>query len=402
MRITADLNKLASECGYFGPDRVKHLLYEDIQEKRILVRDSQRARVVGTVYESDPMAKALTGRTPKIIEEETGISKEIMFPPDKTILYVGDPWQRMEKEIDSPNLTIIDYEFGETASFITDNEAFREGINRTGGCLLQTVSGLLESGDWQAEDNQWLVEFRDLVDKSYQVSLSAEGFDDYSKAAVAWSEAKEHIEKNYREQLDKISAEEQSDPCDLINRGDPLSIFRTEAWYDCIYGERGFRDIPDFNNKILPKIEAKRKELQEKGVSAEEIENEIEGWKKTWIDEIRLVKKTKKAYVVEAVFPELPFKPESFDRFVASWSISTHTFAELDEEGFATCWREIKRVLKDDGEAWIFPLDYYWNPDRVFLDSLEQSGMEWQMYDSYGEPVEWTEEAHTLWLGNRR
>jgi len=80
MRITADLNKLASECGYFGPDRVKHLLYEDIQEKRILVRDSQRARVVGTVYESDPMAKALTGRTPKIIEEETGISKEIMFP----------------------------------------------------------------------------------------------------------------------------------------------------------------------------------------------------------------------------------------------------------------------------------------------------------------------------------
>lgn len=80
----------------------------------------QFERISKKIEEYDRACKALTGRTPERIEEEDGIKKEWAFPDEAKILYVGDPWQRMGKEIDKGNLTIIDYEYGEVASFITD------------------------------------------------------------------------------------------------------------------------------------------------------------------------------------------------------------------------------------------------------------------------------------------
>lgn len=83
--------------------------------------------MTGVVLEIDPRLKALTGRTPEIIEEETGLPPEELFPEDKDILYVGDPWQKMGLERDNRRM-IIDCEFGEMASFVDDRTEFEEEI----------------------------------------------------------------------------------------------------------------------------------------------------------------------------------------------------------------------------------------------------------------------------------
>jgi hypothetical protein len=102
----------------------------------------KKADIVSTVYEADE-SKALTGRTPERIEEETGVPKEEMFPNEKKILYVGDPWQRMGKEIDSSNFTLIDYEFGEVARFESDDWQLRRELPYGKEKLDERAEGLL-------------------------------------------------------------------------------------------------------------------------------------------------------------------------------------------------------------------------------------------------------------------
>ena len=77
------------------------------------------------------------------------------------------------------------------------------------------------------------------------------------------------------------------------------------------------------------------------GMRSDEAEDGANRKTKGWVEEIRLKKVPKQANVVEAIFPELPFAPASFDRFVASWSISAHTFGVLNEAGFRGYWEEI-------------------------------------------------------------
>ncbi len=110
------------------------------------------------VYQIDPMEKALTGRTPTRIEEETGISADEIFPMNTKILYVGDPWQRMGKELDEShgsNFTLIDYEFGEVASFVRDDDFFRARIEAKGWSCIETFQQLIESNSYSEKEIAW-------------------------------------------------------------------------------------------------------------------------------------------------------------------------------------------------------------------------------------------------------
>jgi len=361
-------------------------------------RAEQYINLEQLVYKTDPFGKALTGRTPERIEDETGIKKELIFPPDGKILYVGDPWQRMGKELDEShgsNLTIIDYEFGETASFETDDEKFRERIQYKAETNIKTVTDFLEEAednDLNSKDIDWLQVYRTKLHTAHALSESAVSDTDYSQAAEAWGALRDYIEKIHRAEL--MAQEQQStEPGDPLTRieiheNEALAYFRTDAWYMAVDGERGFRDIPDWKNIIYPKLENKRSEMY--GLPEKELEHQLNAWKKSYIDEIRLEKMTEHTNVVQAIFPQLPFANESFDRFVASWSISAHTFSELDKDGFDLYWEEILRVLKVDGEAYIFPLNYYWEPDVDFIDSLidlskTHPEVQWCILDGTGE-----------------
>ena len=121
---------------YFAPDEFNSVLDPETAQTQQALADK--------VLAIDPYYKSLTGRTVERLAAETGIPAEELFPPDARILYVGDPWQRMGVEIDDPNLTLIDYEFGETASFIDNEEQFRETLESKGTNLTITLQELLE------------------------------------------------------------------------------------------------------------------------------------------------------------------------------------------------------------------------------------------------------------------
>lgn len=187
-------------------------------------------------------------------------------------------------------------------------------------------------------------------------------------ASAAWTKAKVYIEELHSSDLEKNTA--KSDPGDSLNyEYDMLSEFRKTAWYNCIFGERGFKDIPDWNNIIEPKVDALKNKIQD--LPEDEQNKIIQNNTRGWIEEIRLKKDTENVNVVEAIFPQLPFKSESFDRIVASWSLSAHVFAKLTEEEFEVFWDESYRVLKDKGEMYIFPLTFHYYVDDTLLNSLD-------------------------------
>jgi SAM-dependent methyltransferase len=359
-------------------------------------------RLSDLVYQTDPDVKALTGRTPERIARETGIPKEKMFPEGAKILYVGDPWQRMGKELDNPNFTLIDYEFGEIASFIKDESEFRSNATEKTERLLSRIEELKQGNILREGQLPWVEQFEQLVLKARDVSDSVQKVEDYPIAAKAWNDAKTFIEAQYTKDLEDVDETKTGDPGDTIGEFDALSVFRRSAWYNCIYCERGFKDVPDWQNIILPKLKKERSRLMRTGMSRDEAEQQANQKIKGWIEEIRLKKIPKQANVVEAIFPELPFDRDVFDRFVASWSISAHTFGVLDEAGFGGYWEEISRVLKNGGEAFIFPL-LYGSPDEQALeDSLNKfsaaTGMQWKYLDEKGQGTNDILSAETLWL----
>lgn len=348
---------------------------------------TEHPRLAETVYQTDPQSKRLTGRTPEQIEEEIGISKEEIFPEDQQILYVGDPWQRMGLEIDNNNLTIIDYEYGEPASFIDDNSEFHTELASKINETLREADYLLEHADLNEFEKEWLVEFRQKITSAQYLS-KAQDIDEYHKLADAWHELKLLIEEAYQ------NPQLQHDPW--------LIRLRKESWYLCVFGERGFRDIPDWENIIKPKLERDASELKNQDLTSEERDKKLGLKRKQYIEEIRLKKKPEKASIIEGVFPELPFKGKSFDRFIASWSISAHTFEELDRDGFEAFWQEISRILKAGGRAYIFPIDNNRVSEIDLVDSLkscaEKFGFSWQFFDQSGQPESELEYAHTLIL----
>jgi hypothetical protein len=355
--------------------------------------------ITNIIYDVDGESKALTGRTPERIFQETGVPTEVMFPKNAKILYVGDPWQRMGRELDAThgsNFTLIDYEFGDIASFVKEDGLFRDTIHQRAKNLLSEITSALSvdvKEDYSEIDLEWLYKFKDYVTTAYELSESAKTDQEYLAASRAWNTAKKFVEESHKAEMDK-QAQQEAEPGDSVSSLDniesALSYLRASAWYDCVYGERGFKDIPDWNNIIKPKLDSLKQQLTD--LPEEDANRKIDVALRSWIGEIRLKKNTEKTNVVEAIFPELPFKSESFDRLVASWSISAHVFAGLDEEEFDVFWSETYRVLRSGGEAYIFPLNYYYAVNETLINSLEAmkfkySDVSYEILDSEGQPV---------------
>lgn len=427
------IKKIGKEEGFRNVDEVgydyknletdKELEGDEIEEREngrmeTFREIAKKEEIKGLIYGVDRNSKALTGRTPEKIEEETGVDKDIMFPPGGKILYVGDPWQRMGREIDDKRLVIIDYEFGDAASFVENEESFRNDIEWRGQDLIRKTKILRQRNMISKKDKEWFIVFEELIENAYRLSTIASFIkdgekykEDYATAAVAWTKARGWIEERYKKEKEEreFEDEEYGEPGDQRKELDDATQLRLDAWYVCIFGERGFRDIPDWNEVVLPQLETdfkKEERITKRKLTEEEIKNFIERKKKRYIEEIRLKKSPQKANVVEAIFPELPFKKNTFDRFVASWSLSAHLFAELDREGFDYCWKEILRVLTKEGEAYIFPLTYYFDDKRPIYDSLkaaENDGLlQWKLYNRNGREVPYNDDyddAFTLWIG---
>lgn len=372
-------------------------------------------RIKQYIEDYDRSGKALTGRTPERIEEEDGVKKEWAFPEGAKILYVGDPWQRMGKEIDNENMTIIDYEYGDVASFITNDEYFRHEADEKAERLIDRLNYLQQGYNFSEKENLWVSELKmmlkevDSIQRNVANSESSGYKKQYKDLAEKWKNIREYISQAYREDLEEEINEEAAekgkgevgDP-GHYKEDDEFSRFRRDAWYASVFCERGFRDVPDWNNIILPELEKmalKEEKEQGKKLSNEERAEFFQKYAKRFIEQIRLKKETMRSNVVEGNFPELPFKDESFDRFVASWSISAHVFDISDKEDFDLYWQEIYRVLKKGGEAYIFPLDFYYNNKENMMKALEgQDILGYEFLDINGGKVEDPDYAHTLIL----
>jgi len=66
------------------------------------------------------------------------------------------------------------------------------------------------------------------------------------------------------------------------------------------------------------------------------------------------------------------------------------------------------RVLDQEGEAYIFPLNYYFDDKSEMSESLNEfeknfEGFQWKIFDDMGEEIEDMERdeysAYTLWIG---
>ncbi|PIW75564.1 MAG: hypothetical protein CO002_01285 [Candidatus Portnoybacteria bacterium CG_4_8_14_3_um_filter_44_10] len=334
-------------------ENLTQILKKQSEKEEPPTQGQERERIRELILEYDGNEKRLTGRTPEEVAKVAGFEKEKLFPPGKRVLYVGDPWQKLGKEMNDPNLTIIDYEFGESVSFLKDEKEFREDILEKAERLLKEIAVIKQNNSLSAQEIVRTDEFAGLIERAARLSQKAGYFtkgenpsEKYSEAAVAWERAKRYIEEIARTKKEGNQR---------------LAMFAKNSWYDCVLGERGFRDIPDWHNIIFPRLESligeKEKTNGEK-LSAGEINALVEKYQKQYIDDIRLKKQVEKPNVVKAMFPFLPFKDKTFDRFVSCWAISTHVFSEMETEDFEYYWREIIRVLDEDGEAFIFPINY--------------------------------------------
>ena len=170
------------------------------------------------------------------------------------------------------------------------------------------------SGRLGSSDRLLLADLQSVLTQAINMILRVgDNLSIYHEVADIWHSARRMIEDAYHQ-----SQTHHHNSDDRSYSSAELASLRTELWYACVYGERGLRDIYDYQTIFIPKIQKKRAELIAAGYNTEQIDDEIESWTYTWINEIRLHKKPQHAHVVVGVFPELPFQDQSFDRLIAS------------------------------------------------------------------------------------
>ncbi len=373
----------------------------------------------------DRQEKALTGRTPERLEEETGIEVEELFPEEGKILYVGDPYQVMGRYFDNPNFTTIDYEFGETAGFeghkmenfyepggfhnIADQQVqiFEDNIREYYQKLADGFDPK-EIFPCQNEGEYYYVEWIEMIQPYLEnaIELSQEAMQSNSvlknkKKFLDASRAWDGIAEFYNSYKPYVPEEENvPEITDVIKRD--LKDF----WYLAKRGANLFSDLVFYEEELKPKLENKIQLLEKKsGKKLDQIEKQeiIDKLIRPMIDNHRMKKRTEKSHVLQAMFPELPFKDSSFDRFVASWSISAHLFHRMNKEQYDHSFAEILRVLRDKGKAYIFPLSYQdldkTNMTQSLNGLMQNNEFTWQMLNSNGLEIkndEYNQFAYTL------
>ncbi len=302
------------------------------------------------IRQENENSKRINGHPPEYVAASLDLPVEELFPLDGLTLYVGDPWQKLDR----PGVVIVDYEFGPVVEFQDDRDKY-----------LNTLDYRIEEIDSQfiiqrdPAIQQFLEREVPIVRQLYQQVLS-QSILEYERIANDFLAMKLRIEEEIQRQSNK-----SGDPIYAIDKA------LRDLWYVAVHGARAM-DVFDWATQLeepylafidnLPKTLPKNKR-----------EQQMQHERRQLIENIRLKKTTQEAQVVQAMFPFLPFRNETFDRFVAFWSISTYVFPSLNDNDMTSYWAEIYRVLKPGGKAYVAPL--FEANDYILYNSLTQYGV---------------------------
>jgi hypothetical protein len=294
---------------------------EDEHERR------RRSNLVEVVQAVDGESKALTGRKKHMYAIEAGIQESELFPPERTVLNIGDPWQTL----DEPGVTTMDYETGEEAQFAKDPERFLDTT------LVRLIEDLQNFVDTHRPHEPAICGTAEKLIADYHRMTHPLSVDDLPRLAFWCTPLQEHIRERTAGTNDDAPYGRGTDPV-------------RDLWYTVESLRTGLLDAHLMKTVIEPKLE---KELSSGGIVSDV---EQEAFIAQQVREHRFQKKNTRAEFVHATFPDVPFDDYTFDRVVASWSVSTHLFPVLTHEQFTVYWDELDRILKSDGTAYLWPV----------------------------------------------
>jgi len=284
--------------------------------------DREREAVINAVIGFDQNEKALTGRRVEQYEEESGVRESELFPEGGRVLNIGDPWQVMDRE----GVVNLEYETGEEADFLLNPDMFFETFSDEINRCLDNVSNLESYEPELARELSWRLKGV----REFAVGMNA---DDYPKQARVLYDALRLLGESHRP--------------------DEEDETKRELWYALMCLARGLQDIHYTQTVIEPALEEAERTRSD---TTEEKRAKLVS---SLIADFRGGNKYKQAELVKGAFPLTDFEDQSFDRIVASWSLSVHMFAAMDARHFETVFAEIGRLLKPDGAAYLWPLRYH-------------------------------------------
>ncbi len=354
-----------SQEGFARVRHERHDVAEGLADARAERRDAFLEDIVRKVHEVDASQKALTGRKPEQYSQESGLKLAELFPEDGDILNIGDPWQAL----DLPGVVSVDYESGEEAEFIRDADEFVDNKDR----YTSYAKSFLES---VCRDliriNPSAAERLDTLQKEFaQVCTlpeesDAKKYDGVGDGIMAFA-------KNFTATVNEIIEEQKAG-------GEYIGNNVREFWYVLQILGSNFKDVYLWKEVIESGL--RQAVIERKGLTSDE-ENKL-----VWqiVHQHRFVRRMKHADYIQGTFPVVPFTDHSFDRIVASWSISTHMFPVMDRAEFDAYWEEIDRLLKKDGVAYMWPIyrDNEFTLTRSLQAYFDKGGDAWAI-TSYGE-----------------
>lgn len=306
----------------FPPKDIRRDSFQQGHETKDVLFDRVKAQVVRDLLLVDQEGKALTGRKIDQYEDESGIKENELFPEGARVLNIGDPWQVLDKE----GVVNLEYETGEEADFVQNPDRFLDSVSPELEQMTLLVKWIEESDEEFAGELAWRIRsVQEYVERG--VSL-----EDYERVAKVLYDITRLISEHHGND---------------DGRGNSK-----ELWYAAMRLARGFEDISYTKNVIEPAIT--KEVLKQRGLSDED----EEVLRHQLIEEFRGKKKYRHAEPVKGAFPDTPFEDKSFDRVVASWSVSAHMFGAMEVPQFRVVWQELDRIIKKDGAAYLWPLDY--------------------------------------------
>jgi SAM-dependent methyltransferase len=301
---------------------------------------SPRAVLEQKIWDVNEGNKRVNGHPAEYVAQHLRHPVEELFPEEGTCVYIGDSWQRLDRK----GVTIVDYEFGPVAEFQDERASY---LSR------------LDQRLWDVESR---MRFKDHVLDPHKEAIQQFLEREIPLARTLFQEAEKGDLAAYKEVVERFLAMKQRIEGEIARETngaerDPSASMDTrvrDLWYAAVHGSRAL-DVLDWETELRLPYERYAESLPDR-LSEEPRAAALKKKRQELIESIRFEKTAKEAEVVKAMFPFLPFPPESFDRFVAFWSISTYAMEHLDEEDFSSYWKEIDRVLKPGGKAYIFPL----------------------------------------------
>jgi len=283
--------------------------------------DRERQDVINAVLRTDQKDKALTGRRVEQYEMESGIKESELFPRDGQVLNIGDPWQVMDRS----GVVNLEYETGEEADFLLDSELFSQYLLEDINKCLEKIERISLYEPALGKELAWRI-------KGVREFAEGMSLDDYPKQAQVLYDALRLLGESHR--------------------ADTEDVMRRELWYAIMRLARGLEDIHHTKTVIEPAIdEAERNRSDMTPERRADLVSSL-------ISDFRGGKKYKQAELVKGAFPLTDFDDQSFDRIVASWSLSVHMFSKMNATQFETTFLEMGRLLKPDGVAYLWPLLY--------------------------------------------